>query len=154
YEGYHSFMALSPAFSLAGELPARERALPIFKVLYRNSNYIHTQGKRGKLGEVPPADLTGSEPAAERLLHAARDWHLTEADQIVTALSKQPLEQTYEDLQPLVHDELNVHRVVLAWRSWEILDFTGKEYAQSMLRQIVRHCADSKSHVVGPVSDT
>jgi hypothetical protein len=154
YEGYHAFMALSPAFAMAQELPQREQALPIFKVLYRNSTYIQDQGKPGRLGEAKVTELPGGEQAAQRLLLAAREHRLAEADSLVVAMSRQPLEQTYEELQPLVHDELNVHRVVLAWRSWEILDFTGKEHAQEMLRQIVRHCADSRNHSVGPTSET
>src|SRR5262245_52320659 len=49
-------------------------------------------------------------------------------------------EQDYDAIQLMVQDDLNVHRVVLAWRSWEVLDFTGKEHARTMLRQSVRHC--------------
>src|SRR5262245_36229369 len=44
YEGYHTFMALTPAFAIASALPAKERPLPIFKVLYRNSTLIAGRG--------------------------------------------------------------------------------------------------------------
>jgi hypothetical protein len=37
-----------------------------------------------------------------------------------------------------------VHRVVLAWRSWALLDLTGKEYAHTLLRQSVRFCVDEE----------
>jgi hypothetical protein len=39
-----------------------------------------------------------------------------------------------------VQDEIDVHRVVLAWRSWAILDLAGKEQAHALLRQSVRFC--------------
>src|SRR5262249_45534513 len=41
YNGYHSFMALCPSYAMATALPEKERPLPILKVLYRTSTYIH-----------------------------------------------------------------------------------------------------------------
>src|SRR4029453_10870263 len=49
----------------------------------------------------------------------------------------------------LVHDVLDVHRVVLTWRAWEVLDLTGKDHAQMMLRHTVRHCADYQYRYAG-----
>ncbi len=43
-----------------------------------------------------------------------------------------------------MQDYIDVHRVVLAWRSWALLDFTGKEYAHTLLRQSVRFCVDEE----------
>ena len=37
YTGYHAFMALPPALEMTKELPESQRALPVLKVLYRNS---------------------------------------------------------------------------------------------------------------------
>ena len=53
-------------------------------------------------------------------------------------------------MQPFFHDAVDVHRVVLTWRCWEILDLTGKEYARLMLRQTVRNCADYNWNWLGP----
>jgi hypothetical protein len=41
-----------------------------------------------------------------------------------------------------VEDEVDVHRVVLCWRSWSTLDLTGQEHAHTLLRQSVRYCVD------------
>src|SRR5262245_52390415 len=38
YVGYHTMMALAPAFHMAQELPKESQPLPLFKVLYRNTN--------------------------------------------------------------------------------------------------------------------
>src|SRR6516165_7882592 len=38
YTGYHAFMALAPSYQMASELPEANRALPVLKVLYRNTH--------------------------------------------------------------------------------------------------------------------
>ena len=43
-------MALAPAYHMARELPEDRRALPVLKVLYRNTNRIQEHGGRGELG--------------------------------------------------------------------------------------------------------
>lgn len=44
YEGYHSIMALVPAYEMSRELPESQKALPLLKVFYRNTNHIQQQG--------------------------------------------------------------------------------------------------------------
>ena len=41
-----------------------------------------------------------------------------------------------------MRENIDVHQVVLAWRSWDLLELTGREHAHVMLRQSVRHCVD------------
>ena len=50
YVGFHTLMALAPAYHMARELPEDRRALPVLKVLYRNTNRIHEHG--GRASEV------------------------------------------------------------------------------------------------------
>src|SRR5205085_8202280 len=47
YIGFHTFMALAPAYTMAMELPTDRRALPVLKVLYRNADRIQAFGGRG-----------------------------------------------------------------------------------------------------------
>jgi hypothetical protein len=145
YNGYHSFMALCPSYAMALALPEKERPLPILKVLYRISTHIH--GARctnaDHLDEVKPARIDNRTSPAEQLRSATRAHKLVQAEQIFAALPEAP-EQTYDDLQLMIQDDLNVHRVVLAWRAWEVLDFIGKDHARDMLRQTVRFCADPR----------
>ena len=56
-----------------------------------------------------------------------------------------------EDIRPgslaeayAVQDEINVHRVVLAWRAWALLDVAGQQHAHTLLRQSVRFCLDAE----------
>ncbi len=44
YIGFHTFMALAPAYEMARELPKEQAALPVLKVLYRNTNRIQAKG--------------------------------------------------------------------------------------------------------------
>src|SRR5262249_31309033 len=46
YVGFHTLMALSPAYRMAQQMPEGRRALPVLKVLYRNANRIQEQGGR------------------------------------------------------------------------------------------------------------
>jgi hypothetical protein len=62
YVGFHTMMALAPALHMAGELPVAQQPLPVFKVLYRNSNRIQERG--GRKEEV----LHAIEAAAEGLV--------------------------------------------------------------------------------------
>jgi hypothetical protein len=143
YNGFHSFMALCPSYAMAMALPENERSLPILKVLYRISTHIH--GARcvheDHLVKVEPTRFEEKTPPAEQLREASRARKLAQAEQLFTALPGAP-EQIFDDVQLMVQDDLNVHRVVLAWRSWEVLDFIGKDHARDMLRQTVRFCSD------------
>src|SRR5262249_17900735 len=84
----------------------------------------------------------------EQMREAARARKLAQAEQIFASLPGTP-EQTYDDVQLLIQDDLNVHRVVLAWRAWEGLDFIGKDHAREMLRQTVRFCSDARHSTRG-----
>ncbi len=142
YDGYHTFMALAPSFAMAQQLPEKERALPVIKVLHRNARTMHSgPGKHpDRLPAIEPAVLKGDQPAGKLLLEASRARRLEEADRLFLATAKDSLQDGYNDLQELVHDSLDVHRVVLAWRSWETMDFTGPEHARTLLRQSVHFC--------------
>ena len=71
------------------------------------------------------------------------------AERAFAALAHGPLDEAYNDLQYVVQDYVNVHRVVLAWRSWALLDLTGKEHAHTLLRQSVRFCVDEEGRSIG-----
>jgi hypothetical protein len=145
YNGFHSFMALCPSYAMALALPEKERPLPILKVLYRTSTHSHGAhcAKEDRLAKVEPARLDDRTPAGVQMRDAARARKLAQAEQIFASLKGTP-EQTYDDVQLLIQDDLNVHRVVLAWRAWEVLDFIGKDHARDMLRQTVRFCSDPR----------
>ena len=148
YDGYHAIMALAPAYQMSSEMPESQRALPVLKVLYRNTNHIQQMGGRSHevLHPVEPARMPDGQLGPEFLREATRRQDLKTAERAFAALAHRPLEEAYNDLQYLVQDHTNVHRVVLAWRAWALLDLTGKEYAHTMLRQSVRYCVDEEKN--------
>src|SRR5262245_63879563 len=67
YVGFHTLMALAPAYHMSCELPEDRRALPVIKVLYRNTNRIHEHGGRRSevLHPVKPAALSAGHETGE-----------------------------------------------------------------------------------------
>jgi hypothetical protein len=149
YTGYHAFMALMPAYHMAAELPKDRQALPVLKVLYRNSRRIQECGGRNNevLHPVEPADLPKDHPGGELLREATRHEDVKAAERTFAALAKGPVGEAFNHLQFSVQDEVDVHRVVLAWRAWAVLDLAGKEQAHTLLRQSVRYCVDAEQWV-------
>jgi len=148
YVGFHTMMALAPALHMAAELPPETRALPVFKVLYRNTNRIQEHG--GRTGEVLHVVKPGT-PARDRvggelLREAVRRKDIDGAEATFAALSKSSPEDAFNDLLFAVQDHTEVHRVVLPYRAWDLLGLIGKEQAHTLLRQSVRYCVKAESY--------
>jgi hypothetical protein len=142
YTGFHTFMALAPALQIAGELPSERQALPVFKVLYRNSSRIQEQGfhDHDTLHPVHAGAAVDLKRGEEKLRDSVRAVDWTGAENRFAALAAASVEDAYNDLQLAVQDDLDVHRVVLAWRAWAMLGLAGQEHAHTLLRQSVRYC--------------
>ena len=143
YIGFHSFMALAPSYHMSRELPADRRALPVLKVLYRSSAQI--QAKGGRKSEV--LQPMGGEPmlgvaSPEKLRQSVRARDVQGAERCFAEIARRSPKDALEALQPIVDDETDVHRVVLAYRAWGMLDLAGREHAHTLMRQSVRYCLD------------
>jgi hypothetical protein len=146
YVGFHTMMALAPAYRMACELPEARRPLPVLKVLYRNTNRIQEHGGRASevLRPVVPASLsTGREPG-EALRDAVRHKDLNEAEQVFAAIAAHSADDAFNSVLTAVEDNTEVHRVVLPYRSRDLLDIIGREHAHTLLRQSVRYCVKSE----------
>ncbi len=148
YVGFHSFMALAPAYQMAAELPKERAPLPVLKVLYRNTNRIQAFGGKEKevLHQVEAAELP-SHPGDDVLQRATRQADLKLAEQTLAALARGPIGEAFNHLQFSIEDEVDVHRVVLSWRAWTTLDLTGQEYAETLLRQSVHYCVNTEDYL-------
>jgi hypothetical protein len=149
YIGFHTFMALVPAGNMARELPAELAPLPVLKVLYRNTSRIQAFGGRGAEVLHPVADVPAGVPSADALHEATRRADFDTAERVFAGMMHGSLKDAYNNLQPSVQDEENVHRVVLAWRAWSTLDLTGAEHAHTLLRQTIRFCCNSEKDSQG-----
>src|SRR5688572_15515227 len=147
YVGFHTMMALAPAFHMAQELPKELQPLPIFKVLYRNTNRIQERGGRKNevLKMVKPSAVSESQPRGEQLRAAVREMNNQQAEAILAAASQHSAPDAFNDVLYAVHDQTEVHRVVLPYRAWDLLGLIGKNQAHTLLRQSVRYCVKAES---------
>ena len=74
YDGYHAIMALAPAYAMSRELPEAQAALPVLKVLYRNTNHIQQKGgpSHEALHVLETTSPSAGESGAEALREATR----------------------------------------------------------------------------------
>jgi hypothetical protein len=141
YIGFHTFMALAPALRMAKLMPTGAEALPVMKVLYRNTDRIHDVGGRGAevLREVHPA-ATAVPSGDDSLYQAIRGRDAKHAEQMMASyVASDPL-SALNALLPSVRDNPEVHRVVLPYRAWEMQEIVGGEHALTLLRQSLRYC--------------
>ncbi|MBS0266695.1 MAG: hypothetical protein JSS02_32505 [Planctomycetes bacterium] len=142
YIGFHTFMALSPALKMAALMPAGAEALPILKVLYRNSSRIQDFG--GRSAEVLhglPENAVASNSSADTLPAAVRTRDVKHAEELLAGLVATDRGAALNALLPAVYDyHPEVHRTVLPYRAWEMQELVGTQHALTLLRQSVRYC--------------
>ncbi len=155
YVGFHTLMALSPAYTMSQELPAESQALPVFKVLYRNTSRIQERGGRKAevLRTVEPETLPANARGGELLRDAIRQKNTEGAERMFAALAQGGPDQAFNELLLAVHDHTEVHRVVLPYRAWDLLGVVGPEHAHTLLRQSVRYCVRAESWSRAPRPD-
>src|SRR5213592_2503163 len=147
YVGFHTMMALAPSLHMARELPDALQPLPVFKVLYRNTNRIQEKGGRKVevLHHVKPAGLAEGRPGGDAVREAVHRKDADEAERTFATLAQASAGDALNDLLFTVQDDTEVHRVVLPYRAWDLLDLIGKDHAHTLLRQSVRYCVKAES---------
>jgi hypothetical protein len=146
YVGFHTMMALAPAFHMARELPDERRPLPVLKVLYRNSSRIQEYGGPSKetLRPVKPLPLPEGSRPGEALRDAVRSKDVNRAEGTFAGLARENTADGFNSLLFAVQDNTEVHRTVLPYRAWDLLAVIGAEHAHTLLRQSVRYCVKSE----------
>ncbi|MCA9058423.1 MAG: hypothetical protein KDA85_07990, partial [Planctomycetaceae bacterium] len=149
YIGFHTFMALAPALKMSSLLTGSAAALPVLKVLYRNTDRIQEFG--GRESEVlhslshNPA-TTGSEATADALHRAVMEHQTNSSEQLLAALVQTDRVSALNALIPLVQDSPEVHRTVLPYRAWDMQQIVGTEHALTLLRQSLRYCLQAEKY--------
>lgn len=141
YVGYHAEMALVPALEMAREMPKDRQALPVLKVLYRNTDRIQKVGGKKKK-TLKPIKREGEAPAdiSKQLRDFSRKHELEKAEALFATTKNLPVDRQFNALLTMVEDDINVHRFVLAHRGHELIDLLGEQHAHTILRQCVRYC--------------
>jgi hypothetical protein len=147
YVGFHTMMALAPGFHMAQEMPVQEQPLPVFKVLYRNTNRIQETGPdhREVLRPITAAEPPSQGNGGESLREAVHRKDAPGAEAVLAAIASRDPEEAFNALLQSVEDETEVHRVVLPYRAWDLLGLIGREQALTLLRQSVRYCVKAES---------
>ncbi len=145
YIGFHTLMAMMPAMKMSAVMPEKQAALPVFKVLYRNTGRIQEHGGRASEVLHPVAAASENIPAAQ-LHDIVKGKDTAKAEQAFAAMMQQSPDDGFNALLTCVQDNPEVHRTVLPSRAWDLLDLVGREHATTMLRQSLRYCLRSEGN--------
>lgn len=148
YIGFHTLMAIAPSYHMAQEMPEANRALPVLKVLHRNATRIQDQGgpRNEVLRPVQPAEGPASRVGGEVLRETIRRGgnNFVEAERCYAAMAATP-EDALNNVLYEVQDSLDVHRVVMPYRAWDLMGIIGRDQAHTLLRQSVRYCVRAEN---------
>lgn len=148
YIGFHTCMAMTPALNMARMMPDKQAALPVFKVLYRNTNRIQEHGGR-KTEVLHPfkAEASSEQITGEKLRDAVRGCkNAGEAERMFAVLAEEGPAEAFDALLYVVQEATEVHRTVLPYRAWDLLDVVGQEHAHTLLRQSLRYCVNAEKY--------
>ena len=141
YVGFHTLMALVPAYHMAAEeADARLRPLAVLKVLFRNASRFEETDAAGKDTLKPVEPLKGDVPTGAQLRDAVRKVDAVAAERAFASMCGGKPADALNPLMEMVDDATEVHRVVLVSRAWDLLDFVGAGHTHTLLRQSVRFC--------------
>src|SRR5207245_1999119 len=111
YVGFHTMMAIAPSYHMAQELPENKRALPVLKVLYRNSSRIHERPDPAVqiLRQVQPQEIRSGENGGALLSQAARmdgarQPDVNAAERLFAGLARGTAEDAFNCLLQMVED--------------------------------------------------
>ncbi len=151
YTGFHTAMAMLPALNMVGLLPSERQPLPILKVIYRNSAQIQALGGPSKktLRQMHAAEEATVENRPIAIRDACRGGDVEQAERLFAPLAKAPLDDAFNTLQPVMQDDINVHRFVFAHRTRELAELLGQDHAYTILRQCVHFSCNHEQDRLG-----
>lgn len=146
YVGFHTLMAMAPAYYMSKEMPTDRAALPVLKVLYRNTDRLQEFGGSSSevLKQVAASTLPEGQQPGKFLQAAVRSKDMQAAEQAFATVAKTSADDAFNQLLHAVQDHTEVHRTVLPYRAWDMLNLIGRENAHTMLRQSVRYCVKAE----------
>lgn len=148
YVGFHTMMALTPALKMAREMPTAISLLPILKVLHRNSTRIEEHGGHAseKMQTIANDGPAGPAPTTDQLHQAVLNKDKAQAEALFARIAAGSSETAFNSILEVVQDNTEVHRVVMPYKAWELLEVVGREHAHSLLRQSVRYCVKAENN--------
>lgn len=149
YVGFHTAMAMLPAVHMSSLLGKDRAPLPVLKVLYRNAAQIQSVGGASEtaMRAMHAAQHAPHENVGTAIREACREMDSRRGEQLLAGAADSP-ESALNALQPALQDDVNVHRFVMAHRTYGLVDLLGQDYCHAMLRQCVRFCVDQEKERV------
>lgn len=147
YDGYHTLMALAPAYWMSMQETSEERRpLAVMKVLMRNSNRLQAVGgaKAEVLKPIKAGKLSDERSRGEQLRETVRKGDMDTAEATFAAICDGKADDALNALMMTVDDATDVHRIVLVSRAWDLVGFVGAERANTLLRQSVHYCVQAE----------
>ena len=143
YIGFHTLMALAPSYTMSKDSPKDRQALPVLKVLYRNTAQIQAKGgaKQEVLKPVEAKEAASNNP----LIAHVRKKDIAAAERDFAGKMKESPDEGFNYLLEAVQDQPEVHRVILPYRAYAMLEIVGKEHAHTMLRQSVHYLVKNEN---------
>ncbi len=155
YIGFHTMMALSPALHMSRELSGPMQALPVFKVLYRNTARIQAHG--GRTGEVlhpvEAAAVPEGQNPGEYIRGLVRAKDTATAERALASIAHGSAADAFNAVLCAIQDNAEVHRVVMPYRAWDLLGVVGMEHAHTLLRQSIHYCVRAETGQSGAAWD-
>lgn len=149
YIGFHTLMALAPAYLMSEQEPDKaKKPFAVLKVLHRNATRLKEFGNtKETLKVVEPGKLASDTRGGEQLRDVTRKADMAGAEATFAAIAKNGKpEDALNELLVMVDDGSEVHRVVLVSRAWDLTRFVGTERAHTMLRQSVHYCVKGEAN--------
>jgi hypothetical protein len=144
YVGFHTAMAMLPAWTMSDSLPSERRPLPVLKVLYRNTQQIQELGGPSKktLRQQHAAEEATVENLGIAIRDVCRKADVAQGERLFATQAKASIDDMFNALQPAMQDDINVHRFVFAHRTYGLASMLGTDHAYTILRQCVRFCVN------------
>jgi hypothetical protein len=148
YVGFHTLMAIAPSYYMAQELPESRRALPVFKVLFRNATRIQEEGgpSHEKLRPVTatqlPQDRIGGEMLRDTIRRVRNNPN--EPERVFASMAGSA-DDALNNVLYAMQDGAEVHRTVLPYRAWDLMSIIGRDHAHTLLRQSLRYCVRAEN---------
>ena len=84
----------------------------------------------------------GTATSTPELKQLVRQADMDQAEQLFARVAGRDNQVAFDTLLYTIADEVDVHRFVIAYRGYGLIDVAGPEHAHTLLRQCVRHCVD------------
>ncbi|MDB6136312.1 MAG: hypothetical protein JWM59_4555, partial [Verrucomicrobiales bacterium] len=95
---------------------------------------------------APEAGAAVAEEAARQLHEAVKARDTAGAERMLAAMVSKDPAAAFNALLEVVQDDTEVHRTVLPYRAWDLLDVVGQTHASTLLRQSLRYCLNAEKY--------